>query len=381
MPRPKGSKNKPKPEAPLNPYEVSEVKEKPKRSPRAIKQPSTGIVEKDKAEISAATEAPPNPPSQRVIIDLTSGQVLGPDRSLDLSQPVAHHYSHSFVKQIATCTAQAYFRRSQAPARPSFALRRGTVVHELIEALEKDGKDPLAGLPEKWAQHILEVKAEMSPEDQGKVEKGYSETVQILEEFLDENADLIASGRIKPEDVEVAFELELTFDVGGFKFTRRVVGKIDLVLWSRDRKSYIVLDYKTTRSAPGDDELARDTQFQIYALAATKIYGFAPKECIFYHLPGTHLCNERFSSKAHPRPLKERKDGCQVNYAISIKPKTEDEVHDLLNAYYGGNILKWELGIISKDGLADSKGKCSWCEYREHCDTVRSFPPPRGVTA
>jgi ATP-dependent exoDNAse (exonuclease V) beta subunit len=374
--RTKGSKNKPKValQASENQSGILEVKKESKRAPRPLSGAGNDTPE---APVMAKVDFS----RQRAIIDLTTGQIIGPDKSVDLSQPVKHHYSHSFIKQLASCTAQAYFRKTNAPTRPSFALRRGTVVHELIEDYEKEKKDPLAGLPEKWAANILEVKDQMSPEDQIKADKGYAETTQILEEFIAENAKLVSSGRIKPEDVEVPFELNLTFNVGGLIFTRRVVGKIDLVLFNSDRTSYIVLDFKTTRQAPSPDDLARDTQFQIYALAATRIYGFPPKECIYYHLPGTHLCKERFSEKAHPRPLKERKPGCEVNYAIGIKPKTEEEVLDLLNTYYGGNILKWELGIVSKDGLADFKGKCGWCEYREICDLTTSFPPARGVSA
>lgn len=379
MGRTKGSKNKPKEatQATLEqPDKVSPV-EKPKRSPGAKKTAKKGDVEAPSAA-PAATHDSSTQHRNLVIMDAETGEIVGPDKSLDLNAPNGTRYSHSFIQNLCNCTASGWYRRTKAPARKVFALERGSVAHVLIEDWEKFNKDPLENFDNVWRQYILDNKDKMSPEDQEKIEKGYEDTKRMLSEFVDENKDI--RDEIRPEDVEVPFEIEVTLNVGGDKQIKRtVVGKIDLIRWL-DRKNvkYTLIDHKTSVSAPGLEELARNTQFAIYALAAEKLYGKPPAAMYFYHLAGTHMCSERFSSVKHPREIGKRVPNCEINYAVKVPRKTPEQTQNLLDTYYAPAILRWEAQSIGKDGLADPKNRCVRCEYKEFCDTVtaKDLPVP-----
>ncbi len=399
MARPKGSKNKPKQPLQSTLEQSNEVypSEKPKRAQKGLKRAKKGIVEGSFAP-SAATEKEPLPPTanpapkqgvidspNRAIIDLNTGQILGPDKSLDLSISAIPHYSHSFIRSVATCSAQAYFKKANAPQVKSFALERGSCVHNLLEAFAKEGKDPVAGLPDMWKLFIVDHLEEMTEADQEKATKEYESTKEMLEEFVHENATFFHE-HIRPEDVEVEFNLDVPLRLGDKTFTRKFNGKIDLIVWNNDRTEIRrIIDYKTSASAPSSNELALDSQFALYFWAVQQMFGLKARGMDYYLLRGQHLCRDeagrsiRFSAKAHPRALTERKPNCEVTYAIRVPTKTDDEVEELFNAYYAPLVVKYEAGIISKEGRADPRNRCNFCTFATHCSTVKEFPVPRIV--
>lgn len=411
MGRRPGSKNKPKQalEAPQNLSKVSEVKEAPKRAqkakegakkptgaaPKVARQKALSIsthngdistpervssdsgvavipgADKDYKELSVYETGTSN----RAIIDLATGQILG--AAFDITAPSTTKYSHSFIQTLAKCTAAGYFRKSHAKALKVFALERGSCVHSLIEEWEKHGKDPVAGLPEAWRHYILDNAEGMSEDDRAKIEKEYRPTEQMLSEFVHENQDI--RSKIRQEDVEVPFEIEVTLNIGDKQIKRIVVGKIDLIIWlDKERTKYNLIDHKTTATVPGDEEIALDTQFSVYQLAAEKLFGKPPLAMFYYHLKGTHMCSDRFSSVAHPREVGKRVDGCEIGYAKKVPKKTPDQIQSLLDTYYAPSIIRWEAQSIGKDGLADPKNRCVRCEYRDTCSktTAKDLPVP-----
>jgi hypothetical protein len=305
-----------------------------------------------------------------VVIDAVSGEILGPDKSLDLETIPETKYSHSFLKTIGQCTAAAYFRRSKAPSKAVFAMEQGSAAHHLIEIYEKEHKDPLKHLAEAWQRFIVANRDNMTPKDQEQADKGPGLLEQIMTEFVYENEEIL--DRIRPEDVEVPFTILVTINTAKGPMKRYVTGKIDLVLWNRERTEYEIIDWKSSSKAPSKDELTQEPQFFIYAKAATELYGFPPVRMSFYLLRGEHLCSERFSSKAHPRlPIKSRLKTCEINYAFEVPVPNEEQIQSMLDTYYGSQIWKWESGIIGRDGKADYRNRCERCQYKEACDNFK----------
>lgn len=375
MGRRPGSKNKPKVThaelAAANEAAQKEYREKKTRRPKKVE-------EKPQLQESSTLTQSSTQHRNLVIMDAATGEIVGPDKSIDLDAPNGTRYSHSFVQNLCNCTLSGYFRRTKAPARKVYALERGSVAHILIEEWEKYGTNPLEKFDDTWRAYILDNAEKMSPEDQKKIEKGYEETRRMLVEFVDENKDI--RGDIRPEDVEVPFEIEVTLNVGGGKQIKRtIVGKMDFIRWlDRQNVRYNLIDHKTSASVPGDEELKRLVQFSIYQLAAEKLYGKPPAAMYFYHLAGTHMCDDKFSSVKHPRELGKRLPNCEINYAVKVPRKTPEQIQDILDTYYAPAILRWEAQSIGKDGLADPKNRCIRCEYKEHCDTVtaKDLPVP-----
>lgn len=761
MPRPKGSRNKPKithaeaavaNEAAQTEYREQKKRGRPKKtlSDKPHTTPKSGarspLSDSSKCNdghphggepcnkpegheglhdnVVAATQTPPSESTQQdlVLLNPVTGEIVGPAKVLDLSKSLIPHYSHSFLKMVAQCSAQAYFKKGHFPQRKSFALERGSCVHHLLELFAKEGKDPVAGLPDAWRLYITDHVAEMNEDDQEKAAKEYDNTKRMLEEFVYENKQLFKE-RVRPEDIEVEFNLDIPLRLGDKTFTRKFNGKIDLVLWSEDRTKYRIIDYKglaldtpiptphgwttmadlkegdevfdrdgkpcrvvhkseihnrkcyqitfddglkiicddehrwitktgstcytklasgekkmydyrkesvktaaeiaetlknkgqkhhqllnaaplkvkhkellldpyllgcwlgdgttsngsitsadpeifeafseggfsvtsiqkkkdancetrtfgglynilsqmdlvghkyipeaylwasteqrlallqglmdtdgswnkdrrqavftninlklvqaladlisslgakakihpitakkghytsyryyyvtfvptwfnpfrlkrkadlvitkntahyrvitdvkevpsvptqcievdspshtylctramipthnTSASAPGENELALDSQFALYFYAGEQLYGKKASALDYYLLNGVHICRDkngnsiRFSSKAHPRELGQRKSGCEITYALKVPKKTDEEIQELFNAYYAPLVVKYESGIVAKEGRSDVRNRCNLCTFSEYCATVREFPAPR----
>ncbi len=389
MGRPKGSKNAPKgtselpgqenilrPQDATSEVAVTSTTRKRRSGPQKAKEVAKKAIPEAPDTAAAATPVV-DAPAQRdlVVMDVQTGEIVGRDKSLNLDVSARAYYSHSFLRGYASCSARTYFRTIKAPARKSFALERGSCAHELIERFAKEGRDPVANFPEAWERFITANLPEMSEADQEKAPREYEVTKLMLEEFVIENNELFQK-RVRPEDAEVEFNVPVVMTVGNKQFTRNFFGKIDLILWNSDRTRYRIIDYKTSASSPGDEALSLDTQFALYQYAATQKLGLPPSAMDFYLLKGQHVCDERFSSAKHPRDPLRRLPNCQVNYALKVPIKTDEEIQDLFNLYYANLILKYEAGFFSRDGRSDPKNQCGRCEYLQHCLQTRSFPTP-----
>lgn len=334
--------------------------------------------------LSATPQTPSSENTQQdlVLLNPVTGEIVGPAKVLDLRVSARAHYSHSFLKSVAQCSAQAKFKAEHAPQRKAFSLERGSCVHHLLELFAKEGKDPVAGLPEAWRFYITDHVTEMNEADREKAAKEYDNTKRMLEEFVYENKQLFKE-RVRPEDIEVEFNLDVPLRLGDKTFTRKFNGKIDLVLWSDDRTKYRIIDYKTSASAPDPNSLALDAQFSLYFWAGEQLYGKKASALDYYLLNGVHICHDeegksiRFSSKAHPREIGQRKSGCEITYALKVPKKSDEEIEELFNAYYAPLVVKYESGIVAKEGRADVRNRCNLCTFFEYCATVREFPAPR----
>jgi hypothetical protein len=312
--------------------------------------------------------------SNVLICDRVTGETL--DRypgELILVDDVEGHYSHSFIRKYSSCHAAGFFNKQKVQTRPSFALERGSLIHAAIEAAEKNDADPYKVLEERWKLNILDNFDQFRPTDQKKVEKGYEETKRMLDEWLYVNLANVRA-LVRPEDVEVEFNLpvEIMTDRGSFK--RRFLGKLDLVLWNSDRTAYRIYDYKTGAKAPTEEELTLDTQFTLYQWAATQMYGMPPQKMFYYFLMGENNTGTKFSpSNAKTQSNPRHPD--KLDYALPVPMRSGREIADYFNNYAAGAIVGYESGIVSKNGKSDPK-MCARCEYKPHCDTA-NMPLPR----
>jgi hypothetical protein len=308
------------------------------------------------------------------VVDIASGEALASHPGeLVLVDDLEGHYSHSFIRKYTTCSASAFFQKMKAPKKPIYALERGIVIHEALEAFEVYQKDPLKVADELWKLRVLDKYSQFRASDRDKVDgKGYEETMLMISDWLYENRAIFESGNVKPEDVEVEFDLPVTIHTAGGDFKRRFLGKLDLVLWNKARTDYMIFDYKSSASAPNEDELADDVQFTLYQWAATQMFGKPPHQMNYYLLKGKHICKgSRFTDDKGKHP---RKPEC-LQYAFPVPLRTERQIADYFQNYVAPGIINYEAGVVSKEGKADPQ-MCHRCEFKEFCDTY-DLPLPR----
>lgn len=330
---------------------------------------------------------------QITVIDIVSGERLEshPAELVIVDDLDKYRYSHSFIKNYAQCHAKGYFQRMKAPALPAYALERGIVCHEAIEAFEKDPSiDIVKKFDELWKQRLVDRFKEFSDDDKQKINYGYEESKLIVEDWHWENHELIESGDVFPEDIEVEFDLPVTFTTSQGTFKRRFKGKLDIVLWNKDRSRYRILDYKTSYNAPSEAELALDPQFSLYQWAATQLFGFPPESMWWYHLKGKHKSPEEHDppllNKKTGEPLKQtpqfsethpRTPEC-LKFAFLAPLRDQAVIDNYLNNFVAGEIIEYESGNVTKTGLADPDQCLHFCQYKQFCDNFQ-IPLPKHV--
>lgn len=328
-------------------------------------------------------------PKGVVTIDLVTGEKfdIHPAQLVLDNDLERYRYSHSFCKTYSTCQFKGVCYRIKAPSVPVFALERGIVAHSVVEEVEKDPTtDVMKLLDDLWKTRILDKYQDFSDKDKSSINsEGYEETVYMVEDWVHENLDLVTSGRIKPEDVEVEFNLPVTFKTEHGTFQRIFNGKIDLVLWNGDRTKYHLFDFKTSYNAPSDDELALEPQFTLYQWAATQLFGKPPVKMFWYHLRGKHKTPEE-----HDPPLRNKQTGellkkspafsepgpkggghprvpeC-LKYAFEMPLRSQREIDNYFNNFVAGVIINYESGNMAKTGLSDPD-ECVRCQYKAYCD-------------
>jgi len=311
------------------------------------------------------------------VIDIETGAILDHHPAeLFLQDDVEHYYSHSTIKTLARCKAEAYYKKTGVKMRPAFSLERGSAAHNTLEAYIKYGTPVEEEFERQWTDLVLSKVDAMTANDQDKVRKLKEETIRMVTEFVEENDELIQSGQ---SESEVEFSVILSMPLGNGKFfKRRVFGKIDWIVFNHDKTKYRLFDFKSSAKAPPDEELDRDVQFTLYQHAATEMYGFPPEKIYFYLLRGAHLCRGDDgkairTSKAHPRTPE-----C-MQYAFEMPVKSQEEIDKIFATYYLPVIIEWEAGVIGKN-LSDAHWCQTMCGYKDHCDKVTSFPLPRFVS-
>ena len=177
--------------------------------------------------------------------------------------PENHVFSVSQFVGYKKCPRLYQYRHvMKIPEKPRYYFDFGSSLHSIAEQLtrmQKDGKT----INEKVAGELLakywDPKGYKTKIDE---QRDYAEAKTILKVFLDEQA----KSKSEIVDIERWFETS----IGDIKLR----GRIDRI--DKDESGYTVVDYKTSKKASSLNELKKDMQLLVYALAIKQMYGTGP---------------------------------------------------------------------------------------------------------
>ncbi len=189
---------------------------------------------------------------------------LGKTNEAPVTVPENHVFSVSQFVGYKKCPRLYQFRHvMKIPEKPRYYFDFGSSLHSIAEQLTRMQKDGKA-IDEVVAFELLakfwDPKGYKSKIDE---KRDYDEAKEILKVFLDEQA----KSKAEIVDIERWFETS----IGEVKLR----GRIDRI--DKDGSDYIVVDYKTSKKAPSLNELKKDMQLLVYALAVRGIYGDSGK--------------------------------------------------------------------------------------------------------
>jgi DNA helicase-2/ATP-dependent DNA helicase PcrA len=198
------------------------------------------------------------------------GKIKEPDYSVldqidekPVTVPENHVFSVSQFVGYKKCPRLYQYRHvMKIPEKPRYYFDFGSSLHSIAEQLtrmQKDGKNINEAIAEELLAKFWDPKGYKSKIDE---KRDYDEAKAILKVFLDEQA----KSKTEIVDIERWFETS----VGDIKLR----GRIDRI--DRDGSSYTVVDYKTSKKASSLNELKKDMQLLVYALAVKEIYGTGP---------------------------------------------------------------------------------------------------------
>ncbi len=253
------------------------------------------------------------------------------DKSLLASpspQPVTY-LTYSMIQTFQECPMHFKARYILGlPTPPSAALSFGTSLHAALRdfyRLDRGKKKPEEFLMELYQNNWLDEGYADKQHEKLTFEKGK----RFLRAFLDEKENLI----IKPLAIEQPFRFRLG--------SLTVAGKIDRVD-AKDEERIEIIDYKTGASVPGQEEVDRDLQLAIYALAATQVpdkpFAKKPEE--------VQLSLYYFETDEKLRTNKTRE---QLEQTKKI-------------------LLDWAQKISESDFSCNKTERCRRCEYRLLCE-------------
>ena len=198
------------------------------------------------------------------------GKIKEPDYSAleqadeePVTVPEDHVFSVSQFVGYKKCPRLYQYRHvMKIPEKPRYYFDFGSSLHSIAEQLtrmQKDGKAINEDVAEELLAKFWDPKGYKSKIDE---KRDYAEAKAILKVFLEEQA----KSKTEIVDIERWFETSIG-DI-------RLRGRIDRI--DRDGSSYTVVDYKTSKKAPSLNELKKDMQLLVYALAVKEIYGDGP---------------------------------------------------------------------------------------------------------
>lgn len=164
------------------------------------------------------------------------------------------HLSHSRIAKYLTCPEQyrLHYLVGLRPRIPSANLAFGSVLHEAIAALFRDGEDPVDQFGKRW-DTLREIELDFSRKDTWESLK--ESAIRILRRFQEEAVPRISN----VSAVERPFELEIT------TLQAKFLGVVDLVAEVDHVKT--VVDWKSTMAAYGEHEVILSDQLSSYQLA------------------------------------------------------------------------------------------------------------------
>jgi len=220
------------------------------------------------------------------------------------------------------------------PKVPSPAFRLGLAVHESLE---------LAG-------QIWMKKEKFTAVDKKKILKKFDE-ISIREGIEDMNihkeGKQIVVNRVNDfalGDRIVGLELKFGFPGSEDIVTKEgvpLIGAIDKVI-EVDEDTLLIVDYKTSKTAPTADQMKVDTQLSIYDLVASKKWPNYKRIILSLDL---------------------------LKHDILYSYRTEEERNEFEE--YLKSVHDQMLSFTKKEAKPTLNIFCPWCDYREYCSTYK----------
>lgn len=284
-------------------------------------------------------------------VDETSGEMRKTDRPIvDPQEPKNISMSVSLIKAYQECPAQAYGRITRQPQNKGVALVNGIAVHEGLEKLVTERKDP-----KKTFDSVFRYEAEkngilMTDKD---VTSSYASGGICIDNALSENllGKPMSDGRKFYEHIDPNLTEKL-FVV--FRNGWRWSGKMDF-MHRNPEGELSIQDYKTGKMAPSPYDLKHDIQFSVYPWAAQldekfSTYGEWAKRSVWLHLRGKTI--EKTDTGATSR-----KKGAKKQFAFSTT-RTPEEVEQHFVETIDPIVEAMAEGKWRRD-----RKSCSWCSF------------------
>lgn len=242
------------------------------------------------------------------------------------------------IGSFLSCKQKYWFSyRKKLPklSNPSFKL--GLAVHESLE---------LAG-------QILKEKGKISPADEKKVMQKYDE-ISVREGIEDmavhiEGKDLVRKRLKKFLVGRKVLDLEIKFGFwgkdGGKDITSKygvpLMGAIDKVE-EYDDDTVLIIDYKTSKTAPTQAQMRTDVQLSLYNIVARQLYPNHKRVVLALDL-------------------------LKSDMLYTYRTEAEREEFEL----YLKHIYEAMIALKEEDVKASLNMFCPWCDYKDYCSTYQ----------
>jgi DNA helicase-2/ATP-dependent DNA helicase PcrA len=232
-------------------------------------------------------------------------------------------FSYSQLSTYKRCPKIYLYRYLlKVPPKPRYYFQFGADIHTIVEELSKmikegrkvDYKIALEILKRNW-----KPKGYKSRLDE---KRDYDEAKEILKIFLKEQENMTT----EIIDIERPFMTE----IDGIK----VGGRIDRI--DKDGTEYIVIDYKTAKTATSANEIKKDLQLILYSLVTEHLYNKRPKKICIWFL----RLNKKVFVDVEDESIE------------SIKMEIKEIVNNIMNENFDPN-PGWECRNCDYDCLCD----------------------------
>lgn len=235
------------------------------------------------------------------------------------------HLSYSRLTRFEQCPLSFklhYIEKRQA--EPGIPLRFGKLMHAVLERLLREVIDDERSGPLSEARALELLREAWAAEGLTGLDL-FQEGIDILKTFVRDQ------GALDHQDV-LAIEREFTLPVGPFS----VLGFIDRV--DRvDDETVEVIDYKTNHQLFTRDEVDTSLQMSLYHLAAQRLWPWAKKVRLTFHMLRHGL---RMTTERSPEQLE-----AALAYVETLGRRTE----------------------AAKEFPPRLNTNCSYCDHRRHC--------------
>lgn len=276
---------------------------------------------------------------------------------------------------FAHCGQKYNFRYIQGIDRfsPSPALIFGSAVHKAIEEYHKSicgERITVSRMMDifelEWETLLAEAKKQIEFKKASQKDNLYEIGLDIVKQyhqdhinypepvmFIGDNDELIPA-------VEISFNLSL--DMEDYKISKQLHGKIDLITFDDSKTpKLMVIDHKTSSSQYDQFKVDTATQLTLYAYAFRQLvaqgkfpYIKKKKEDI----AGYNVFKKIEGTKKYPDNVGE------ISY---IRKKITEEDISHMKTIYG----MMSKGIENEIFLPNYGRHCSWCEFKDVCETFK----------